>query len=553
MSLRPQEIQRKGIVAGYGNPPASDPQAAHDDDTVVICEAYNDIEYGDWVVAPTTLTDGHLGAKKPDSSTNAAARWLGVAQHSAGIGQFLRVKTAGACAAKVDTGASEGDMLEVYDGSFSARKLTGQNACGRFLKRFAGDTRLAWVMIQGAAPTPLLVHHHALDQNSYVTGADESNIQAPLYHTWKVFNAAFTGDPAPKLALAIGGGSSHGDTPLEGFAWGGVIGKRGSVGWGEIGGDEAFGHQGVLGAESVKGSDTWPETPWGLNRINVRSWAGFNARDRYGFSAKVVGPLRFTWCPVGGNSAGSKRASWWVPAGCDCIVGTTTSDLCDPSIEWWAGTMKLDPTNKPGPLTRTPWEQQWVPQLALERDCCEAQYKEETPPDEGCGPFTNPATLEANAFDVSGAYEDLIPWGYRERPGRLSVLHGVCCHALHISQIWRTINRFQAFVSRVFACIDTRFMMHGWGPCCSVETKTTVPRVACGPDVKQCFDTPDPGSPATPDDPPVTTPGGGNPNIPATPAPIPGGNPGPTAPGGAAPPPGTGYPGYDPVTGKPLG
>lgn len=473
MTLRPEELVRKAVAAGYGNPVPSSPSAVHEDDTSVLAILEDTFDFGDWVVVHETSA-GHLRARK--ATLDGDPGTLGVVQHHGESGQWAKVKTAGVCLAKVnkDADVEMGDLLSLKSGSSEAVALLGEFACGRFLSRIPGEDVVAWVAI-GATQTRISVHHHTDQKNTQVTDfTSATSLTAPVWHILKVNDINFTGDPDPRLMVALGGGTSHGESPKEGWGWAGVIGSAGNMGFGQIGGNEASGNQGVLGAETAKSSE-------GINyRINVRSWAGFNAHDRYGLAAPVVAPIRFSWC------AGEVAPKWYVRDGCDCITGVTPSEPCDAATLWWSGTMKLDPTINPAGLTSTNWNKQWTPQLAVERNCCESAYAAVTPPDFPCTIFTNPSTLEANAHDVAGAYEGIIPFGYLYCTGRLDTVAAACYHATQLQALWRTIMGLTGVVSQYFACADAHFVALGRTACCPTLTPATVPTVSGGPGATTC-------------------------------------------------------------------
>lgn len=478
MSLRPEEILRKALAAGYGNLPPATPQGAPEDDTAVSAVANGDLEYGDWVVVQS-LSSGCIVARKPTEDGQKTT--LGVVLHKAASGECVRVKTTGVCIAKVDSSATltAGDLLGTKASQTYAIALSGPCPCGRFFARFSGDDRYAWVAIV-SGQSEIVVHHHDDTKNTNVSDVTVSTrLTAPVWHILKVTDINYTGTPDPRLMLALGGGSTHGETPKEGWGWAGVIGTPGSMGFGQIGGNEAGGNQGVLGAETAFGSE-------GLDyRINVRSWAGFNARDRYGAAvSNIVNPLRFT---VGCD--GETAPKWYVPDGCDCYPGVTPSEPCDPSIVWWSGTLRRDPTVDPHTLNHTSWHFQWTPQFALERDCCELTYSPVTPPDFDCGTISNPNTFETNAADVSGPYEGLIPWGYTPCTGRLDTLHSLCYFALHIRSLWRFLMDWSSVVEQMFVCIDARLAALGQPPCCGTVPPATVPTITGGPSGTTCEST----------------------------------------------------------------
>jgi hypothetical protein len=123
--------------------------------------------------------------------------------------------------------------------------------------------------------------------------------------------------------------------------------------------------------------------------------------------------------------------------------------------------MKRDPTFNPAAYAHTPWQQQWTPQIALERDCCDLLLTSNitTPPDPDCRVIDDVgrATLEANRQTLKGAYEALIPWGYQPCPGRMQQLHAVCFLALHVEEIWKSFQRMSDSISKALACHDANF------------------------------------------------------------------------------------------------
>lgn len=460
-TLRPEEVQRKAIVAGYGNQPASNPSSVHEDDTCVLAQASADFDFGDWV-AVQAISAGYLKIKKP--TDDGDVEYLGVVQSHVKSGEWCKVKTCGVTIAKVLAGddAETGDLLGTTANQVYAKSLEGPMPCARFLKRFAGDDNFAWVDIGGSG-SGLTINHHDDDKNSKVTDTTipALPLTAPLWMVWRVVNITTTGDPDPRLMTCIGGGRLHGDLPWEGWAWGGVIGDIEAMGFGEFGGNSGDGQQGVLGAESRGPSSDHDKNQ---NRINVRSWAGFNAHDRYGGAAPatphVVAPIRFTYCPT------ERKPSWWVPVACDCVQtgGTpiTPGAPCGPDLLWWSGTMKRDPIFNPSGKTHTDWQQQWTPQIAAERDCDALLVPEITlnPPSPDCGLLdTNGRSIiQQNRKDLCGGYESVVPFGYVPCPGRLSTVQGLKAMATHISAIWLSIWKFSDAVSKVLGCHDAALL-----------------------------------------------------------------------------------------------
>lgn len=484
MSLRPEEIQRKAIAAGYGRYAPNTAHGTHEDDTTVLSQMGAGFTLGDWVRASGTSA-GHLQSGVP--GTTGGTDYIGVVAQAADGGGWSKVKTCGVAVAKIKPGETltVGDSLELVSGQKYAKKLADGSPCGRFLAWIDADHKYAWVSIGGSGtPLQLTVHHHDDTKNTIVsdTTSATSTVRGPLWHVWRVVNAGFTSATSARLMTCLGGGDTHGETPKEGFGWAGVIGQPAHMGWGEIGGNEKSGNQGVLGAEIATADEMG-------NRINVRGWAGFNARDRYPPNSNTVHPLRFTWHPE------EKKPAWTVPAGCDQTNVAMTGTPCDPTTVWWSGTLKRDPTYSPAGMTHTPWNQQWTPQLALERDCCSLAYApvSREPPD--CDLMLNGSQIEANAQDIAGSYEGLIPYGYTACAGRMEHLHATCYHALHIQYLWRSLQRLSDAVSAALNCLDTRVTTidnffatkaDGSGakpstaPCCP-PTKWTVPTITGGP------------------------------------------------------------------------
>lgn len=476
MSLRPEEILRKAVSAGYGQPVSGPAAGIHEDDTCVLAVCEVPFDFGDWC-AVHQLDSGHLQIRKATKTGDAA--WCGVVQMKGAAGDWVKVKTAGTCIAKVKSSADvdPGDLIGMVSGEVYADELKGPSPCGRYLYRMGSADDFSWVSVGGTS-AELVVHHHEDEKNTKISDVTVSTkLTAPLWHMFKVNDINFTGDPDARFMLAIGGATDHGESPKEGWGWGGVIGSPGALGFGQLGGNPASGNQGVLGAETAKSSE-------GTNyRINVRSWAGFNARDRYGAGTATVAPIRFSWC------AGERAPKWVVNGGCDCVVGVTPGEACDASQLWWAGTMKLDGTFPPGGVTHTNWTKQWTPQLAIERNCCEAEYSAVTPPDFGCTIFTNPGAGETNAHDVSGAYEMLIPWGYTACDSRLDVLQAVCYHSEQIIALWRAMIGGFATVSNLLACMDAHLIALGQPACCGTVAPATIPVVSGGPAGSECSET----------------------------------------------------------------
>jgi hypothetical protein len=314
-TLRPEEIVRKAIASGYGNPASSTPWGGHDDDTDIIAQADQDYSLGDWVCI-NGMASGYPALAVPFQDGDQT--YIGVVRHKVAGGEWCKVKTCGIAVAKVvqDGTIQPGDLIGTTLGSTTAKAFGSGIPCGRYLARYGAAPNLALCEIGGGTGggKKLLVHHHEDTKNTLVTDNTSAAhpLTAPLWMVWKVVNIAFTGDPDPRLMTCIGGGISHGDLPWEGWAWGGVIGDDTHMGFGEIGGNSTQGQQGVLGAEYVGPSSDKDKDQ---NRINVRSWAGFNAHDRYGMTAKVVAPVRFTYC------SNEFLPSWYVPGSCDCVVG----------------------------------------------------------------------------------------------------------------------------------------------------------------------------------------------------------------------------------------
>lgn len=450
-TLRPEEVQRKAIAAGYGDRSPSNPQSVHQDDTTVLCLAQAAFKMGDWVsVKGLNSQSGFLTIEKPSEDSDKA--WLGVVQHTVEQDEWVLVKTCGVGIAKVnkDADLETGDLLGTSAGKTYADTFGGALPCGRFLKRFTGDENFSYVEIGSGGTSDLSVHHHTDNKNSKVTDTTTAarKLTAPLWHVWKVTDIVFTGDPDPRLMTCLGGGTGHGDDPKEGWGWAGVIGKAAKMGFGEIGGSDLAGFQGVLGAE-FELDDDLPKP-----RINVRSWAGYNAHDRYGMPATVVHPMRFTYC------ATEHSPSWHVPKNCDCTkIPFTSEDECPPIITWWSGTMKRDPFFNPATFNKTTWQQQWTPQLALSRACCDVDYASQlvTPPTPDCKVIdsTERATLEANRKILAGSYEMLFPWGYHPCPNRFTPLDAICMLVTHVQAQWLSFQRLSDAVSKALGCLDT--------------------------------------------------------------------------------------------------
>lgn len=471
-TLRPEELVRKAVAAGYGNPAGSTPQAVKPLETTggaeIIAQALFDAWFGD-VVGIAGLADGTCTGWRP--TEDGSREWLGVVQQQTGSGYICTVRTAGVCIVKMkpESTAQVGDDLGTVKNQVWLDKLSSGVACARMLGYIDTDHKFAWISLGGSGSS-LTVNHHEDAKSTKVTDSTSDGYKGVgyLWHVWKVVDTVYTHElddhSGDRLMTALGGGDIHGDGPPEGFGWAGVIGKRHKMGFGEIGGNETRGFQGVLGAEHQLDADAGTLPPAGsavAGRINVRSWAGFNARDRYSEEyGRNVYPIRFTYCPTHSD------ALWWVPGGCDCMKaesgGTTGGRLCSTDILWWSGTMKADPENNPSGATHTYWQQQWTPQLACERDCDSLDYKLQvtSPPDCEISLQDVRAIVENNVKQLAGSYEDIVPFGYVECAGRVRFVTAATLFAEALSVIFRSVLQLSDTCSFMFDCIDRRISVH---------------------------------------------------------------------------------------------
>lgn len=495
MSLRPEEIQRKAIAAGYGNNPDSTLSHEHLDDTEVLCKASVALDFGDWVRVSSGV-DGYMICAKPNA--DGGGDWVGVVMHKVDSGAWVRVKTCGVGIAKVDdnTALTAGDTLEVVNGQVYARESHGGASCGRFLQAFSGDTKSAWVSI-GGAKTKIAIHHHTNESNTeWVDTTDgTSDVLRKTGYSWNLFRVIEEGTGGThRLALAIGGHNSHGiGTETEGWCWGGVIGDATALGIGKIGGPSTNNHQGVLGIERTLADTTY--------RVNIRSFAHFNALDRYTGLTRPegIGPIRFSYPP--------HVPKWYVP---------TTADDTPPVIPtgalWWEGTMIYSATRAPG--NGTGILKQWSPAVLAERNCQTVTGSftaEVTCDDWPCGTVSNPLQAYTNLDDFIGSYENIIPYGYTACVGRHDELSGLVGFINHYRRSWAWLLCWMSIVDQTLHCLDqagialtlcvnatfgTKANGAGtagactWDSCCAALTPVVVPALNYGPaSTGNCEDT----------------------------------------------------------------
>jgi hypothetical protein len=454
--------------AGFGNQADAFVHGQPPDGTEVLCKATQAFEMGDWVEV-VGLAVGYLTIQTP--SDNGTKKWCGVVQHKVASGSFCKVKTCGVTLAKVNdnTTPTTGDILSLRNGQVKAYQQdeTGAGAnypCGRFLKALTGDDLLSWVHID-ASDGAIAIHHHTDESNTaWVDHTDSTPYTGRSWHLFKVNQDAYTGG-VDRLMLAIGGGSTHGESSKEGYGWGGVIGSNSALGFGQIGGNESAGKQGIVGAERQV-SDT-------VYRLNIRSFAGINPNDRYGGLAypNGIGPIRYTHP----NNA----PTWRAHSDCDA-----TPPACPTGILWWGGSMMFD-TGLP-PTNGTSWPGQWVPGMTVERNCCDVQGAFTPETRSSCDLVSNPGQFSANANDLLGAYENIIPYGYTPTTGRLDELAAICCLVKHIRGIWGFLDAFTAVVGAALACVDATFAtkvngVGAAGTCCVSAGDATVQAIDCGP------------------------------------------------------------------------
>lgn len=467
MSLRPEEISRRAL-ASYGQIPPTTLHAQPEDGTEILAKFTAAFELGDWVEC-AGLASGHLTAQAP--SADGTAKWMGVVQHKGAANTWGKVKTAGVSLAKVASAASAttGDSLSLRSGSTDAVVLStasgGRNSvCGRFMKKEGGDSKMSLVHI-GSGNSGLTIHHHTDESNTEWHDTTDSTVRKGLsWHLFKVNLDEHTGGVA-RLMLAMGGGTTHGESSKEGYFWGGVVGSNAALGFGSVGGNESAGKQGVLGAER--------QTSDAVYRVNIRSFAGFNAYDRYGGLTypKGVGPIRFTHP----NLAPTFRAH------SDCDASTPA---CPAGTIWWAGSMMWDAVLPP--VNNASWNGQWVPGMTIERDCCDVSLSVTPTDHDGCAIITNPSQFVTNVNDLNGAYEWIIPYGYTANVGRLDLLAAHCCLTTHVQRIWAFLDAWTAKVERFMQCVDATFATKAngagtAGACCSFAGTTSVPVLTCGP------------------------------------------------------------------------
>lgn len=467
-SLRPEDLVRRVLGAGFGNQPDAVVHGQPQDGTEVLCKATQAFDLGDWVEV-VGLAVGYMTIQTP--SDDGTKKWVGVVTHKVASGSFCKVKTCGVALAKVDSNSSatSGDILTLAGSAVKAyvkedAPSGGGYPCGRFLKALTGDDELSWVQI-GASDSEITIHHHTDDENtSWVDTSAATALTGRSWHLFKVNEDQYTGG-AERLMLAIGGGTVHGESSKEGYGWGGVIGGNGNLGFGQIGGNESAGKQGVIGAERQV-SDT-------VYRLNIRSFAGINAFDRYtGLTHPTgVGPIRYTHP--------SHVPTWRAASACD-----ENTPACPAGTLWWAGSMMWDAGLPPG--NATSWTGQWVPGMTVERNCCDVQGAFTPEAHGSCSLVANPAQFAANANDLVGAYENIIPYGYTPTAGRLDELAAICCLVKHVRGIWGFLDAWTAVVEAAFACVDATFAtkVNGVGAagiCCASVGEATVAAIDCGP------------------------------------------------------------------------
>ncbi len=465
-SLRPEELSRRALGAGFGNQADALVHGQPQDGTEVLCKATQAFEMGDWVEV-VGLAVGYLTIQTP--SQDGTKKWCGVVQHKVASGAFCKVKTCGVTLAKVDGNSSvtSGDILSLRSGQTKAYEQDdtagGSNfPCGRFLKALTGDDEMSWVHID-ASDGAITIHHHTDESNTaWVDHTDSTPYTGRSWHLFKVNLDSHTGG-VDRLMLAIGGGSTHGESSKEGYGWGGVIGSNSTLGFGQIGGNESAGKQGIVGAERQV-SDT-------VYRLNIRGWAGINVNDRYtGLTYPLgVGPIRYTHPLL--------TPTFRADNNCD-------SGGCTAGLLWWAGAMMWDagltPTNN------TAWGGQFVPAVPFERNCCDIQGSFTPEDHDGCDTILNPSQFSANANDLSGAYENIIPWGYTPTAGRLEELAAICCLGQHVRGIWGFLDAWTAAIENALTCIDATFAtkvngVGDAGACCAAAGSVSVPVIDCGP------------------------------------------------------------------------
>jgi hypothetical protein len=451
-SQRPQELVRKALASGYGDRSADLPFDSQHDGTEILCVAGLDLELGDWVRV-VGAADGHLQATVPSAA--GESRWIGVVQHKVVSGKWCRVKTAGCCHAKVNNAGSKtaGDKLAVQAFVTHADDVDdGEDVCGVFLRKMGSDAKLSWVRIGGGAVLDpfLKVDHHVDEDNTRVVDTTDATARTGyLWHVWKVNLDQFTGGE-PRLMMALGGGTTHGQTNREGYGWTGYIQPNvgPEMGFGRIGGHHSGGQQGVLGAEgNMANSEHNP----GRMRVNVRSLAGYNVNDRYGFGTPLVWPIG-----IGAKTYvhPPQPAVWKPHSSCYTEFG------CQADVKWWAGAFIWN-EDFPGVVNGTGWVGQWQCAVPTERNCITVGgvMTTPTPPsncDFPCSTITNPAAIWTNAYLLNGPYENIIPYGHVACTGRLEGLDGLVAMIRHYQNTIKWLYPWMALIDTLIHCIDTR-------------------------------------------------------------------------------------------------
>lgn len=481
MSLRPEESIRKAIAAGYGNPVGPMLGGQPDDGTEVLCQSSGTFEFGDWVHVAGNA-NGFMTITTP--SGQGLPQWLGVVRQAVNPGEWCRVKVAGACEAKV-TGAgtaAAGDPLHLKTSTSAevpSDLATAGTLCGRFMTQIGGLS-MGWVRIAeaGDAKPDIFIHHHTDGRNTrFVDRTAVTQFIGYAWHLFRVVQRGLTSGPH-SLMLAIGGNADHGETNKEGYCWGGVIGAPGAVGFGQLGGNEVSGNQGLIGAEET--------TADAANRLNFRSYGGWNVSDQFAglMDKDGIGPLNFAHPNWGSQTP--DRISWHMPALC------ATDEANCPDIyggmEIWAGALFYD--HHTAPANATGWPHVWSPGIPVERNCCRVNSLATPKAHEDCRSVENPEQFEMNAQDLNGPYENIIPYGYTAINGRSEILAAVCCLVRHIQSIWRFLDGYTAVMEKFMQCVDATFATKADAPgteghCCEDAGETTVTALVCGPPNKE--------------------------------------------------------------------
>lgn len=473
MSLRPEDIDRRSVAAYLRSRHAVHAQSNDQDDKTVFCIATEHVDYGDWVITNSNV-EGHPNVSH--AANDGDPEVLGVVQSHAQSNEWCRVAACGAVPAKVDPSESfsAGDWLALSSGNdYAVRWEDEDNRCGQFLYQLGDPSNgMAMVRIDSQGPAHLLIHHHTAEENS--RWVDTSGGGTPLvgysHHLFKVNKDAFTGGN-DSLMLVLGGESSHGEAVKEGMAWGGVIGSNTSTGRGYLGGNESAGKQGPLGLEE-DATDSQHSGAW---RVNLRGFAGFNSRDRFGYAGGRVGSMLYV------NP--TEQLSYRTPGG--CRTTTPTSPCAGAGVEWWGGAILWDDQATPVGNATT-WQGQHVPALPIEIDCCTSYNNPEQPTEPDCEIVTGRSNFRDNALDLNGNYEWVIPYGWTATSGRQSVLHAICCLNTHIGALWTVLDRFTYWVGQYAACTDAFFATKADGvgaasTCCEDTPDFAIPAMNCGP------------------------------------------------------------------------